>query len=210
MTGKTHVAAGVASAVVAAAMLHVTMTPAIVVLGGIGGLAPDLDHPEALLTRHLLGVRQASGIARETGFLRHRGFAHSVVALVLSTWLLLPLVGGLMAHGTLALGVLVGHAGWTLALWHLWGPGKRIGWAAGFASHMVVDALNTKGVQWFWPINLWIKSPIPNITVGTWPEDVFRWVMFLGIAVWAVRLGHPLWAVMVIAASEGIYRIVKI
>ena len=205
MMAKTHIAAGVVGAVVVSTLLHHTVTPAIVVLGGIGGLAPDLDHPEALLTRHLLGVRQASAVAQETGLLRHRGFAHSVVALVLSTVILLPFLGLMMAHATLALAVLVGHASWVTALWRLWGTGNRIGWAAGFASHMVVDILNTKGVQWFRPLHLWVKSPIPNITVGTWPEDVFRWLMLLTICLW-----HPVLGIITAASSEGIYRAVKI
>jgi inner membrane protein len=146
-----------------------------------------------------------SSAAQHTGIIRHRGFMHSIVAGSVSTWIVLPFLGLLIAHGTLAVGAGLGHIGWILAVWRVWGSGKRIGWAAGFASHMVVDALNTKGVQWFWPIPVWMKSPIPNITVGTWPEHVFRWMIWLTLGIW-----HPVLGIIAAASSEGIYRLIKI
>lgn len=204
MLGKTHIVAGVGAAVVGAALLHASITPDLVVMGGLGGLAPDLDHPQALLTRHVLGASAVSSVARSTGWVRHRGVAHSLVALILTTWILLPLGAEGIGRVMLALGAGIGHPNWIVALDHLWGPGLRIGWGAGYASHMFVDILNTKGVQWFWPLNIWIKSPIPNITVGTWPEAVFRWGLIIGVAVW-----HPWLGVLTAVASEVIYRGVK-
>ena len=204
MTGQTHIAAGVAGAMLLAVALHDPVTPALVVLAGIGGLAPDLDHPEALLTRHLPGGHAAAGTAQSLHLWRHRGMTHSFVALAVTTGLLLPLLGLLMAHLTLALGMGLGHPEWITALWHAWGADGYLGWAAGYASHLLVDALNTKGVQWFWPLPIWIKSPIPNITVGTWPELLFRWGLLLGIIWW-----QPVLGLITVASSEGLYRLVK-
>ncbi|POB09683.1 metal-dependent hydrolase [Sulfobacillus sp. hq2] len=204
MLGKTHIVAGVGAAVTTAALIHAAVTPDLVILGGLGGLAPDLDHPQALLTRHLLGASTASSVARSTGWVRHRGVAHSVVALMLTTWILLPWGAAGVGRLLLALGAGIGHPGWISALDHIWGPGLRIGWGAGYASHMLVDILNTKGVQWFWPLNLWIKSPIPNITVGTWPETVFRWGLIMGLVYWNPWLG-----LITAGSSELIYRGVK-
>lgn len=204
MTGQTHIAAGVAGAMMLAVTLHDPVTPALVVLAGLGGLAPDLDHPDALLTRHLIGMRHVTGTAQSLHLWRHRGLTHSLVALAVTTILLLPLLDLILAHLTLALGVGIGHAAWAYALWHVWGADGTLGWATGYASHMIVDALNTKGVQWFWPLNVWIKSPIPNITVGTWPELVFRWGLLLGVVWWNPALG-----LITVVSSEGLYRLVK-
>lgn len=204
MSGKTHITAGVAFAVAWGVLMHDPLTPALVLGGGIGGLAPDLDHPQALLTRRLLGMRQASSIATHAGVWRHRGIAHSVLAWAVSTWLVIPVLGLVMAHVWYAAGVFLGHPIWVFAIWHWWGVGKRTGWAAGYASHMVVDALNTKGVQWFWPLPIWVKSPIPNIAVGTPPETIFRWLMLIALAVW-----HPLLGLVTWGSSEGVYWAVK-
>lgn len=204
MLAKTHIVAGVGAAVVVAVLLHHPVTPSIVLLGGMGGLAPDLDHPQALLTRHLMGIRTMSGLARRTGLVHHRGIAHSLVALIVTTGILLPLLRHVVAHLIWAGGLALGHPAWVLGLWHLWGTGAMIGWGAGYASHMVADIFNTKGVQWFWPFNVWVHLPLPNITVGTWPETVFRWGIIGGILLWNPWLG-----VITASAGELIYRGVK-
>ena len=127
MTGQTHIAAGIAGAMLLATALHDPVTPAWVVLAGLGGLAPDLDHPEALLTRHLPGGHTVAGTGQSLHLWRHRGITHSFVAWAVTTGLLLPLLGLVMIHLTLALGVGLGHPHWTTALWHVWGTGPGDG-----------------------------------------------------------------------------------
>jgi len=201
---KTHIVAGVAAAALAVAWRHDPLTPAVLVLGGLGGLAPDLDHPQALLTRHVPLAPLAAGAAQRLGVVRHRGLLHSfALAAVAAIWLE-PALGGLVARVLWALGVGFGHAQWVTALWHLWGGGGAMGFAAGYVSHLLVDVLNTTGVQWLWPLRWWAHLPWPNIPVGTWPETALRWGILAGLGAW-----HPLTAVWVAVAAEGIYRGVK-
>ncbi len=200
MTGHTHIVAGVAAAASVAAITHHPITPALLVWGGLGGLAPDLDHPEALLTRRIPGWRTLARWGQGTGWWRHRGLWHSVLLWAV-TLLLIPMAGDLGAHGVWALAVGVGHPAWALALWRWWGSDGLWGWGAGYLSHMLVDTWNTSGVQWFWPIRIWVHSPIPNITVGTWPEDVVRWAI-LGMMVWWM----PQVGLLVAVTSWVVYR----
>ncbi|CAB1129453.1 Inner membrane protein [Candidatus Hydrogenisulfobacillus filiaventi] len=201
---RTHIAAGVALAAVAAVATHHALDPAWLVMGGLGGLAPDLDHPRALLTRAIPGASALAALATATGAVRHRGVLHSWLAMAVAVGLVEPLLGSILARFWWAMGVGIGHPAWILRLWRVWGPGGDWGWAAGYASHLVVDTLNTTGVQWFWPLPYRVHSPVPNIPVGTPPETWFRWSIYLGLLVW-----RPEIALATLLAAEVVYRAVS-
>lgn len=200
MTGQTHIVAGVAAAAVVATVTHHSLTPALIVCGGLGGLAPDLDHPEALLTRHVPGMSWVVRMGQVAGWWRHRGLWHSLLFWI-GTLILVPVLGRLMLHGLWAVGVGLGHPEGVTWLRHLWGSGSDWGWGAGYLSHMLIDTWNTTGVQWFWPVRLWVHSPVPNILVGTWPETLIRWGIQGALILWRPELG-----ILVVASSWGIYQ----
>lgn len=202
MLARTHIAAGVALAALTAALAHRPEAPALLALGGLGGLAPDLDHPQALLTRHLPGASALAGAATAAGLVRHRGALHSWALWAAAAFLAEPALAAWLARVWWALGVGIGHPAWVLAAWRAWGADGRWGWAAGYASHLLVDTLNTTGVQWFWPLLGWkVHSPIPNIPVGSPGEMLFRWGLYAGMALWRPWLG-----LAVLVASELVYR----
>ena len=89
MTGRTHAIVGTAAALCVATVTQqpLQITLAFGMVGFISGLAPDLDHPQSML----------SGWLPFTGFLRlfvsHRGLTHTLafwMAIYGILWALLP------------------------------------------------------------------------------------------------------------------------
>ena len=91
----------------------------------IGGLLPDLDHPESVLGRRLPLV--SIPLARIFG---HRGMTHSLLAVAVMTT-------GLVAITAI-------HQ-WGLAAWLL--PPLIVG----YLSHILGDSMTPSGVPLFWP-----------------------------------------------------------
>jgi inner membrane protein len=200
MTARTHIACGVALAGIVCGLARVDATPALLVAAGFGALGPDLDHPNALGTRHLVG---SAAVAHIPG-IHHRGFTHSFVAAAL-----VLVVGRLIAPSVdawlLALAGAHGLAHMWLALRSALGGGVPVGLALGFVSHDLSDALNTKGVQWLWPARLWLRAPLGPlaIPVGTWKETLFRLALY-GVLLWRdVRVG-----LATLVLTEVVYHVV--
>ncbi|AEW04707.1 Protein of unknown function DUF457, transmembrane [Sulfobacillus acidophilus DSM 10332] len=205
MLAKTHIVAGVTAATVVAVVTHHPLSPAVLISGGLAGLAPDLDHPQALMTRKIPGASLIAGAAQQSGLIRHRGVLHSILFLWLTGWIGWRALTTAMSHGLWAIAVMLHLTSLMLAGIHAWQHGWLAGglwaWYAGYGSHLLVDSWNTTGVQWFWPWASKVHFPWPNITVGTWPETVVRWGMVAALAVW-----HWPDALIVAAVAEGIYR----
>lgn len=167
MTGKTHTVVGVAVGAAVGTLIPSTVIgsyPDAIVLataiaGGVGGLLPDSDLKgtkgrmiltgvagfgfgaiiEAIYSRRNEGISLGEVSTWIPLFLwaivyfaivlkqaSHRGFTHSITALVITSLVTVPIA--------------VGNA-------------RVIGLAfvAGIASHLLIDLLNTKGEQLFWP-----------------------------------------------------------
>ena len=91
----------------------------------IGGLLPDLDHPESVLGRRLPLI--SIPLARVFG---HRGMTHSLLAVVF-------IVMGLVAATTI---YQLGIVGWLI-------PPLLVG----YLSHILGDSMTPSGVPLFWP-----------------------------------------------------------
>ncbi len=177
MTGKTHLAGGIA----AASLLHAAhMLPALssavpsgmitlegmvmpVVVPGtvvacIAALLPDIDEPQSLISnspnalRKKLGKgrRPAERAARQSAGLVLR--AANVVTRGLA-WLVRIIAGGHRA----ATHVLLIAAALTVGAWFL---GRAIGFpsmwmwfGAGYLSHLVLDMMTPSGLALLWPIS---------------------------------------------------------
>ncbi|MGN0470373.1 MAG: metal-dependent hydrolase [Acutalibacteraceae bacterium] len=83
MTGKTHIAAGLA------ASIALGMNAPQIALAAFGSLLPDADHSGSTLGRLIKPVSR---------HIRHRGVTHSLIFLVVST-LVSPYIGlGVLTH----------------------------------------------------------------------------------------------------------------
>lgn len=78
MQGSTHIFVGMVAAV---AIAEPAAAPAAIVLGAIGGLLPDIDHPNSTISRKLFLLRLL------IFWIPHRTFTHSIWASLL---MLLP------------------------------------------------------------------------------------------------------------------------
>lgn len=143
MVGPTHLGAALAAAVWSG-----MREPAALAAAGIGALLPDLDRPGSLAGRLVPGSslgrigRFAAGallaylgwmerdravlicglLVAAAGALEHRGFLHSLAALVLAWW----------AAGRIGVGA---------------EPALALGWG----SHLALDLLTPAGVPLLWP-----------------------------------------------------------
>jgi len=150
MTGKSHIAIGAASVLLADAVTGFCTaypTPLPVRLPGeagvslglalaaavIGSLLPDIDHPESKIAYQAGLARGRGPLTDVAGFgLRallggHRGLTHSALACILislAALLALPLAGA---------GV--------------------VGFALGYLSHIAADMLTKEGVRFWWPVS---------------------------------------------------------
>lgn len=141
MTGKTHFLAG---ANAAGWILLNSLPPHevgfVILSGGISALLPDLDASNSILQQSSvqlgrrgprLAIFRPFGILLHTIF-GHRGFLHSLLALILVT--------GLVALFQAPLAFL-------LAL------------AVGYGSHLLLDGLTPAGIPLFYPSRMKVRLP---------------------------------------------------
>lgn len=126
MTGRSHLILGLASGAALAVAWNVQPAMAIqlALFGGLGGLIPDLDHPQSTLSGYIPG----SGLVLGLSGIRHRTFTHSLLFVVV-------LVGAWFASAS----VLKLPYPYTLAL------------VAGIASHLIADMTTPQGIPLLYP-----------------------------------------------------------
>lgn len=167
LSGKTHAAVGAAAAMAVCAPAGILKAAVVCIVGAVGALLPDIDTRGSYASRtfkkcigvsfvfaaclvclsvglRLIGagvsvpvwlLQLPSGVLLFSGFAvfcvfgyeqPHRGFTHSLLAAV---W---------VVTYSLAFDSLVRGDVW-------------FGFAAGYVSHVIVDLLNKRGEQLFWP-----------------------------------------------------------
>lgn len=165
MTGKTHVAIGMAAALTISAGQPLERQLGIIVAAAISSLIPDLDHPKGKLNQKILlfnsklyrtlfylslgSVFIYLYFLRETkpflllgimsfliGVSTHRGFTHSILGFLTSTFI--------VALGTLNYGLNSIYSGFII----------------GYVLHIIADFFTPKGIKLFYPLNYKISSPI--------------------------------------------------
>lgn len=162
MTGRTHLAVGVAAALVAAGPEASLATLAIAAAGGaVGAVLPDLDvrdtaHPwRERLSRVGAAALLAAAVALDVaggGALARQAVARGLgpVALGLVGLLALGSAARLSAHRSFSHS-LTALAGFAAATW-LVCPPLASPLALGFATHLALDALNHRGLRLLWPL----------------------------------------------------------
>lgn len=162
MTGRTHLAVGVAAALVAAGPTAGLTGLTVAAAGGaVGAVLPDLDvrdtaHPwRERLARVgaavLLVCALALDAARGASLARaatERGLGPVLLGAV--ALLALACAARLSAHRSFAHSLLA-LAGFTVAT-HLVCPPLAPSVALGFATHLALDALNHCGLRLLWPL----------------------------------------------------------
>ena len=164
MLGKTHIAGGIALASIVSLFTvkagyndieHVILQQAsILTSAGLGALWLDIDHKNSAISRQYPVI---SFIVRL--FVTHRGATHSILF-----YLMFSLLGFLIAQ-TIGTGI---------ALW------IAIGFSIGYASHILLDSLNPRGVPLFYPLKH--RYSFGKIVTGKCKEKIiFLFCIFISI-----------------------------
>lgn len=165
MTKNTHIAGGVLAATSFICLANVytddfveggvasalSLVGAIAMISGAsqGALLPDIEKKgSSISSRH----KFISFLTRI--IFTHRGFTHSLLALILVGLVIFPL-GLLIPKGI--------------------GLSYATGFVLGYLSHLVLDALNSTGVPFFYPLNK--KFSIARIKTDSFTEAIFRLVI---------------------------------
>lgn len=140
MLGKTHKLGGIATGFVAATAMsvyspymqqHIFLGIPLIAGGWVGGLMPDIDHPNSTMGRRLWFLSRP--INKIFG---HRGFTHTILGLILST-LGIFLLSFLVPPAQTYISELI-----TMF---------AIGYGLGYANHLFLDSLNPTGTPLFFP-----------------------------------------------------------
>lgn len=195
MLGKTHLSVGMAAAIT----LSAADTPALCALalagGALGGVFADVDRLKNDKGRDALKGQLSSlmlmAAAALAGALLNWGFfdyirAHSRSVLIGAAGLvLLWAVGVFQPHRgfTHSIAALVLF---TLFAWLIY-PAYTVAFCAGYASHLLLDVLNKKGLRLFWPLKGTLCLRL--LRADGRANVLFTWLGFLvAAAVTAARL----------------------
>lgn len=154
MTGKTHTLGGITLAAgLSLTGLCAPDTIADTVLwfgyltaAGAGALLPDIDHRQSRVSHKHKMIAFLVNL-----FLGHRGFTHSLLSLILASFVGLLLMQLLPYPTTLYI---------------------VFGFLLGYASHIILDCLNPAGVPLFYPVKK-DKISVCEIRTGGIVEMVF-------------------------------------
>ena len=169
MTGKTHMAIGIAAGLVLSKGESVQTQLIFTLSCALGSLVPDLDHPKAKLNQNFLLIKNKFystlfNLFLTIGFVylyftkgniifallalmsfllsisTHRGFTHSILGYVLAT----SIVRIISLEFDL--------------------PNMYLGFSSGYITHLIGDFLTVKGIKLFYPISKNISFPVMSLT----------------------------------------------
>ena len=169
VTGKTHIAIGVASALAVAPLAGaplgvptdvVPQAIALVLGGMVGGMLPDTDTPSSMGARGTRRVWAALAVMT-AALLMVDHVRGSDLALTLASGFSYEQLAGLaIVVATCAVGRASGHRGFSHSLvalalvgygaWMLCRP-IAVAVAVGYASHLALDLTNKRGAKLLWP-----------------------------------------------------------
>ena len=140
---KTHVAFGILLGVVTYTVFAPTQPFLFMALVLLGSMLPDIDHPNSVIGKRVKIV---------SFLFEHRGFFHSLFALVL-----FGSIGVLAFPGT----------------------GAALGIALGYFSHLLIDSITKEGIMTFHPLMHWRIRGI--VRTGHSLEYIVMLLILLGI-----------------------------
>ena len=165
MTGKTHIAIGVAAGLTMAYGKPINQQLIIITASSLGSLIPDLDHPKSKLNQNLFFLKIElfriiffvalaalflyfythtnntifalfSLLLLFIGISTHRGFTHSIMGFLIFAYIIKTITD-------------------PYGLDYIY---KSI--SMGYLLHLIADFLTPKGIKLFYPLNINIASPI--------------------------------------------------
>lgn len=159
MLASTHVPTGAFFGAISGIMIGGDLKSTLIstFFGMVGSLAPDIDHPQSWLGRRLPFISEPI-----SAVLGHRGFTHSLLAVVVAAVLLLFSLTGSFALQEITV--------------------AAIALLLGYLSHLLGDWATNSGIPLMWPSKRKFRSPVQFFT-GGWEEQVFAIALWLCCAV---------------------------
>ena len=159
MMAFTHIAAGSASALLAANWLGASRPQVVLLLAGgvLGSLLPDIDHPASSFGRRVLPISIPLSL-----IFGHRGITHSLMA-----------VAGMVFLAWYALNHLAWHAGYSVPF--------VAGLAVGYLSHLAGDWMTNSGMPLLWPSRRRFVAPLRLFT-----GDALEYLLAFGMYGWVM------------------------
>lgn len=183
MTGKTHIAIGMATGLTIAFNQPLENQLIIVLASVMGSLFPDLDHPKGKLNQKILlfnndfyksffylslgGVflclyfKISNNLIAALGVMSiflsissHRGFTHSIVGFLVSTYII------------------------EIISINYNNPAIYSGFITGYILHLIADFFTPKGIKLFYPLKTNVCFPFTIKTNGKFEKGIF---LFLSI-----------------------------
>ena len=197
MRGTAHAIIGGAAGAVLAALTHTPVVP-LALIGALGGLLPDGDHPYSTLGRYIpwpTTERQGRGDFVAHGrrwfggrTIWHRGETHSVggasiagigaggLTVVVSRW----------ARGTARVAEALGRVGVHPHPW-AWGGLAAAALGAGYLSHLLADTVNRSPQMLWWPFTRrMVHPPWRGVREASPAGQAIEWAAALVAAVGAL------------------------
>lgn len=173
MLGKTHRIGGISFATITSVALYTKgfpliinnpeVIPVIIAGGWVGGLMPDIDHPNSTISNfRVLGLRVFKPLSWLINLIMgHRGATHTIWGLFL-TWLPFMIIPLTISE----------PYGYFNALLTMFG----LGYAVGYFSHLLLDSFTPSGTPMLWPLP---DVHLGKLTTGKYDRlvQVFLFVM---------------------------------
>lgn len=140
MTGRTHLLVGLAAGFFVAHTAGVQgfyIVPCVL-MGGVGGLLPDIDHPKSIISGYMPG----SGVLRLA--ISHRGPTHTLLGLAL-------LLLGMVISIAILTPYLPGEMLDTGAVYHV--SLAVLSVFTGYVLHLICDMATPAGIPLLWPFS---------------------------------------------------------
>ena len=146
MTWPTHIAGGVVLTSVGLSALGFPVTLPILIIGALGGLAPDLDASDAKIKHFKFSRFKPFWLISEmiSTLFGHRGVMHSLLAVVvisIGLWLVSLYIGGALIF--------------------------YVAFIIGYISHLVADSITKSGIPFLYPWKKRLHLLSKKITLKT-------------------------------------------
>lgn len=186
MTGKTHVAMGIAAALTITQGQPLENQLLMVITTALSSLFPDLDHPKSKLNQKILFFK--TKFFKTLFYLGIAGlFAYAYMKTNILVLLFLGLASGLIGisihrgftHsliGLLAYSLLVKFIATEYNIEYIY-----TGFVLGFTLHLVADFFTSQGIKLFYPIKKNISSPIVIKTNNSAEKLIFIVLSFYSL-----------------------------
>lgn len=187
MTGKTHVAIGIAAALTITQGQPLENQLLMIVTTGLSSLFPDLDHPKSQLNQKILFFKNK--FFKTFFYLAIAGlFTYAYMKTNILALLLLGIGSGLVGLSI--------HRGFTHSLLGLLSYSFLVkfiateynveyiyvGFVLGFTLHLVADFFTAQGIKLFYPIKKNISAPIVIKTNNSAEKLIFVVLSFYSLA----------------------------